>query len=116
MYEVLKFVWVLPSYRASVDTLSQEAIGYDGSGQEIPTLLRFINMIINDATLQLDEGLEVWGPGGVGLWVYGGMNVWGLGTWMNGSVVSWELGCMCEGRSRAMGIWLRDKWIGSFGE
>lgn len=27
--------------------------------QETPLFLRFINMIINDATVQLDEGLEV---------------------------------------------------------
>jgi hypothetical protein len=58
MYEVLKFVWVLPSYHASVECLSREAVQYDGSEQEIPTLLRFINMLINDATVQLDEGLE----------------------------------------------------------
>ncbi len=25
-----------------------------------PIFLRFLNMIINDATVQLDEGLEVW--------------------------------------------------------
>ena len=67
MYEVLKFVWVLPSYHASVECLSREAVQYDGSEQEIPTLLRFINMLINDATVQLDEGLEVWG---MRLWMY----------------------------------------------
>ena len=61
MYEVLKFVWVLPSYRASVELLSRRAVEYDGREQEMPILLRFINMIINDATVQLDEGLEVWG-------------------------------------------------------
>ena len=43
-----------------MDRLTEEAVQYDGREQEIPTLLRFINMIINDATLQLDEGLEVW--------------------------------------------------------
>ena len=59
MYEVLRFVWELPSYQASVDTLTREAVQYDGTQQEIPIFLRFINMIINDATLQLDEGLEV---------------------------------------------------------
>ena len=46
-----------------MEALSAEAVQYDGREQEIPTLLRFINMIINDATLQLDEGLEVWSTG-----------------------------------------------------
>lgn len=31
--------------------------GYEGS--EIPLFLRFINMMLNDATVQLDEGLQV---------------------------------------------------------
>ena len=86
MYEVLKFVWVLPSYRASVELLSRQAVEYDGREQEMPILLRFINMIINDATVQLDEGLEVWGNESIGVWVYGveGMEelkYGGLGVW-----------------------------------
>lgn len=59
MYKVLQYVWDLPSYRPSVDLLTSEAVQYDCKEQEIPPLLRFINMIINDATIQLDEGLEV---------------------------------------------------------
>ena len=60
MYKVLQYVWDLPSYQPSVELLTSEAVQYDGKEQEIPPLLRFINMIINDATIQLDEGLEVW--------------------------------------------------------
>jgi ubiquitin conjugation factor E4 A len=58
MYKILKFVWKLPTYQTSIDVLTTEAVDYDGSKQEIPIFLRFINMIINDATVQLDEGLE----------------------------------------------------------
>ena len=85
MYNILKFVWVLPTYQASVADLVQEAMDYDGSEQEIPSLLQFINMIINDATLQLDEGLEV---GGMGVWGYGVSRngVRRNGVWMNGGL------------------------------
>ena len=75
MYAVLRFVWELPAYGASVEVLTREAVEYDGSEQEIPSLLRFINMIINDATVQLDEGLEVW-ESEYGTRVYGCMGAW----------------------------------------
>ena len=70
MYEVLKFLWGLPSYQSSIKALGHEAVRYEGTQQEIPILLRFINMIINDATVQLDEGLEVWGNGSMGMELY----------------------------------------------
>ena len=59
MYNILKFVWKLPTYQTSINVLITEAVEYNGSKQEIPIFLRFINMIVNDATVQLDEGLEV---------------------------------------------------------
>lgn len=79
MYNILKFVWELPTYQTSIKVLTAEAINYDGSEQEIPILLRFINMMINDATVQLDEGLEV-GVAAKGV-VWGGAKgeVWPLG-------------------------------------
>ncbi|CAI8017104.1 Ubiquitin conjugation factor E4 A [Geodia barretti] len=58
MYNILKFVWKLPTYQTSINVLITEAVEYNGSKQEIPIFLRFINMIVNDATVQLDEGLE----------------------------------------------------------
>ena len=92
-------MWVLPTYQASVADLVQEAMDYDGSEQEIPSLLQFINMIINDATLQLDEGLEVWGMGvwGMEKWGSGGMEygkcvyrkLWGIVCW-NGVLGEWK--------------------------
>lgn len=57
MYQILEFLWKLPSYRPSILTLSQQAV-QSAVFLETPIFLRFINMMINDATVQLDEGLE----------------------------------------------------------
>ena len=49
---------------------TQQAVqSYDGS--EIPLFLRFINLMLNDATVQLDEGLQV-GVGKRMWWGWGG--------------------------------------------
>lgn len=57
MYDILEFLWSLPAYKPSIIKLSQQA----ESGQMssiTPVFLRFINMMINDAIVQLDEGLQ----------------------------------------------------------
>ncbi|KAL5489656.1 hypothetical protein EMCRGX_G018774 [Ephydatia muelleri] len=57
MYDILEYLWNIPTYRPSIELLSEQAVkGYEGS--EIPLFLRFINMMLNDATVQLDEGLQ----------------------------------------------------------
>lgn len=58
MYEILEFLWTLPSYQASIDNLSEEVLAYSGVTRTTPVFLRFMNMIINDAIVQLDEGLD----------------------------------------------------------
>jgi len=57
MYEVLEFLWRLPSYKPSIETLCQQVLE---SHEQLatPVFLRFTNMMINDATVQLDEGLD----------------------------------------------------------
>lgn len=57
MYDVLDFLWTIPSYRPSIDKLCQEVV-HSNELLDTPIFLRFLNMIINDATVQLDEGLE----------------------------------------------------------
>lgn len=39
--------------------LSVQVVTDSGTTEKTPVFLRFINMIINDAIVQLDEGLEV---------------------------------------------------------
>ena len=123
IYKVLKLVWVLPSYQTSVQSLSQAAVEYDGWRREMPILLRFINMTINDATVQLDEGLEVCVYGGLKVWRSGGMCVWeseglevwryvcmgvwrySMCVWSSGGMWVWESGGMCAWRSGGMCVW-----------
>ncbi|XP_011405143.2 PREDICTED: ubiquitin conjugation factor E4 A-like [Amphimedon queenslandica] len=57
MYRILSFLWNIPCYRQSLKELSDEVDTVQISSQ-VPLFLRFMNMIINDATIQLDEGLQ----------------------------------------------------------
>ncbi|XP_028402978.1 ubiquitin conjugation factor E4 A-like isoform X2 [Dendronephthya gigantea] len=59
MYSVLEFIWDIPQYKKSIVDFSKEAdeIDHDSSG-EPPIFLRFINLLVNDATFLLDEALS----------------------------------------------------------
>jgi ubiquitin conjugation factor E4 A len=57
IYDIIKFLWEIPSYQQNLITLSKEVEKLSSSA-ETPLFLRFVNMMLNDATLQLDEGLK----------------------------------------------------------
>ena len=74
MYAIIKFLWSIPVYQMSLVALSDEVCNMlmfytllfifqaqlIQTNSNTPLFLRFMNMIINDATLQLDEGLQVY--------------------------------------------------------
>lgn len=72
MYGVIKFLWSIPAYHQNLVAIGDEVLLYlliichyyyqvdmVQSSVVTPLFLRFMNMMINDATLQLDEGLQV---------------------------------------------------------
>lgn len=57
MYEVMKYLWELPSHRKRFTELASEALANMESARP-PLFLRFVNLLINDAIYLLDEGLS----------------------------------------------------------
>ncbi|CAB3984152.1 Ubiquitin conjugation factor E4 A [Paramuricea clavata] len=57
MYSVLEYIWSLPQYKTSIVEFSKEADDVDNSSDP-PVFLRFINLLVNDATFLLDEALS----------------------------------------------------------
>ncbi|XP_042225392.1 ubiquitin conjugation factor E4 A-like isoform X2 [Homarus americanus] len=57
MYEVIKFLWESPRHRKKFKELAEESLANMESAKP-PLFLRFVNLLMNDATFLLDEGMS----------------------------------------------------------
>lgn len=57
MFKIIFFIWRIPKYIDTFKTISKNSCLEDKSS--LPLFLRFINLLINDATYLLDESLGV---------------------------------------------------------